>query len=235
MAIIIRWLASKFKVSQKHERRRQITQAQTRFPELSSAILEYFFDNFGYTMPLSLLAKIQRICEEIKPKLVVEFGSGLSTMVLCDTLFKSRGFLITIDESMKWLENTYNIINHKDRILFTCIPDINKNYYATLSKYISLKSEPDLIIIDGPSGGNRFSESALKLYNELLSQKSVCVIDDTDREENQLGANKLATKFSLHKIDYGDPIYVNHQYSILFPQHFDYNIHNVNAHLEENR
>jgi len=221
MAILGRWLASKFKVSQRRERRRQITQAQACFPELSSAILEYFFANFGYTMPLSLLAKIQRICEAIKPNLVIEFGSGLSTVVLSDVLLKSRGFLITIDESMKWLENTYDLINYKDGILFAYIPDTNGNYHAAWSKYISLKNKPDLIVIDGPSGGNRFSESALKIYNELLSPNSVCAIDDTDREENQSGAQKLAAEFSLRKIDYGDPIYVRHQYSILFPEGFD--------------
>jgi len=155
-------------------------------------------------------------------------------VVLSDALAKTRGFLITIDESLKWLENTYNLVNYKNGVLFVCIPDIT-NYHAAWSNYIALKSKPDLIVIDGPSGGNRFSESALKVYNQLLSPNSVCAIDDTDREDNNLGASKLAAEFSLNKMDYGDPIYTKHKYSILFPQHFDYKILNVNAHPEENR
>lgn len=172
-------------------------------------------------MPLSLLVKIERICKEIKPKLVVEFGSGLSTVVISDVLSIFRGFLISVEESMEWLANTYKLVNHKDQVLFVCIPNNGGNYHAALSKYMLLKCKPDLVVIDGPSDGNRFSESALVIYNKLMSSNSVCVIDDTDREDNQSGAQKLAVECSLHKIDYGDPIYVRHQYSILFPEHFD--------------
>ncbi len=229
------WLAAKLNLGRGRERQRQMTQARTSFPELSSAVLEYFFANFGYTMPLSLLARIQKICQIIQPNLAMEFGSGLSTVVLSEALLKSGGFLITIDESLKWLENTYNLISNKDGVLFACMPATNGSYQATWLRHLSLREKPELIVIDGPSGGNRFSESALKIYHELLGQNSVCAIDDTDREANQVGANQLASEFSLRKIDYGDPIYVKHQYSILLPQSFDDNIVNVDVPPKENR
>ncbi len=191
------------------------------FPDLRQEILNGFLANLGHAMPLSLLVKIEMICRAIKPNLVVEFGSGLSTVVISDILSISHGLLISVDESMEWLENTYKLVNHKDEVLFMCIPDSRGNYHAALSKYMLFRCKPDLVVIDGPSSGNRFSEPALIVYNELMSSNSVCVIDDTDREENQSGALRLAAEFSLRKEDYGDPIYVRHQYSILFPEHFD--------------
>lgn len=212
---------NRFRISTARKQRKQIAEAQTYFPELNPKILECFFANFGYAMPLSLLVKIERICREIKPNLVVEFGSGLSTVVISDILSISHGLLISVDESMEWLENTYKLVNHKDEVLFMCIPDSRGNYHAALSKYMLFRCKPDLVVIDGPSSGNRFSEPALIVYNELMSSNSVCVIDDTDREENQSGALRLAAEFSLRKEDYGDPIYVRHQYSILFPEHFE--------------
>jgi cephalosporin hydroxylase len=194
---------------------------QESFGHLSPAIVDSFFANFGYAMPLSLLVKIETISKEMKPNLVIEFGSGSSTVIISDSLSASDSLLVSIDESMKWLENTSKLVNHKDRVAFVCIPDSSGINHTALSKYFSFKGKTDLLVIDGPSQGNRFSEHALRVYNDLLTSNCVCVVDDTDREENDLGARKLAAEFSLRKCDYGDPIYVNHQYSILFPEHFD--------------
>jgi hypothetical protein len=93
--------------------------------------------------------------------------------------------------------------------------------HIALSKYLLTKGKPELVIIDGPSRADRFSTSALEIYADLLSPDCVCVVDDTDRGENDLGASRLAAEFSLRKIDYGDQIYVKHQYSIMFPSYFD--------------
>lgn len=192
---------------------------QKSFGHLSPAIVDSFFANFGMSLPLSLLVKIKTICKEMKPNLVIEFGSGLSTVIISDSL--SDGYLVSIDQSIKWLENTYKLVNHKDKVAFMCIPDSSGINHTALSKYFPFTGKADLVVIDGPSQGNRFSEHALRVYHDLLSSNCVCVVDDTDREENDLGAHKLAAEFSLRKCDYGDPIYVNHQYSILFPEHFD--------------
>ena len=191
------------------------------FPDFRQEILNAFLANFGYVLPLSLLAKIQTICKEIKPKLVIEFGSGLSTVVITDALSQSEGFLITIDESMKWLANSYQLVNHASQAAFICLPDNGAINHAALSKYLLAKAKPELVIIDAPSGAERFSQPALEVCAELLSLDCVCVVDDTDREENDSGAGALATQFSLRKVDYDDPIYRKHQYSILLPRRFD--------------
>ena len=158
------------------------------FGHLNSAIVDNFFANFGYAMPLSLLVKIETICKETKPNLVIEFGSGLSTVIISDSLSDYEGgYLVSIDESMEWLENTYRLVNHKDKVAFVCVPDSSGINHAALSNYFSSTLRPDLVVIDGPSQGNRFSKPALRVYNDLLTSNCVCVIDDTDREENDGG------------------------------------------------
>jgi len=212
---------NRFRYIKFHKRYKQIAKAKSYFPEFAPLVFEYFFTDFGYAMPLSLLAKIEKICKEIEPNLVIEFGSGLSTIVITDVLSGTEGFLISIDESMKWLAKSYQLVNHTSRGAFICLPYNSGINHAALSKYLLAKAKPDLVIIDGPSRAARFSVFAMEVYSELLSPNCVCVVDDTDREENDLGASTLAAKFSLHKKDYGDPIYVSHQYSILFPECFD--------------
>jgi cephalosporin hydroxylase len=203
------------------QRQKQIAEARQHFQGLSPTIIDAFFANFGYAMPLSLLAKIQSICKIVKPRLVVEFGSGLSTVVISDTISEHEGFLITFDESMKWLVNTYQMVNHKSNIAFVCISEVNGINHVALAKYISYKHKPELVVIDGPTGGDRFSESAMAVYYSLLSSDCVCVIDDTDRSENDLAAQRLAADFSLCKRDFGDPYYTRHKYSTLLPLEFD--------------
>jgi len=51
----------------------------------------------------------------------------------------------------------------------------------------------------------------------LISSQSICAIDDTEREENDKAAGQVAARFSLRKVDYGDPIYIHHKDSMLFP------------------
>ena len=194
---------------------------QRLFPDFRKEILDGFLANFGYAMPLSLLAKIEMICKQIKPNLVIEFGSGLSTAVITDSLSGSESFLISIDESMKWLANSYELVINTSRVAFICLPDNGGIKHSALPKYLLAKVKPELVIIDGPSRAGRFSEPACKVYNGLISPDCICIVDDTDRVENDSGARELAGKFSLRKVDYGDEIYAKHQYSILFPEHFD--------------
>lgn len=199
-------------------RSRKKNKTYKQFPELNTKIIDHFYDNYGYTMPLSLLVKLKKICTTIKPKLVVEFGSGVSTIVISKAIVEYGGFLITFDESTEWINNTYKMIEEKINIAYICIPNERERIdHEALEKYISLNIKPDLVVIDGPSGGPRFSNSAMRIYDKLLSSQCICCIDDTDRAENDNGAIQIKTKFSLLKQDYNDPVYVNHKYSILYP------------------
>ena len=83
---------------------------------------------------------------------------------------------------------------------------------------MKISQKVDLLIIDGPSGG-RFTEAAKDFYQKTISSRTVCVVDDTNREENNKGSKEIARQKSLKKMDFGDPMYdEGHRYSILFPK-----------------
>ena len=206
-----------FSFKQKKVRRQYKTIVEESFNDLSPTVTDAFFDNFGYTMPLSLISKINRLCRELKPFLVVEIGSGVSTMAIAKAIAKTNGVLISIEERIEYLKKTRSLLKNCTKSILLCSSTDGRINYNTLSKALSLKNKPELLVIDGPADEERFSADALKFYQELLFTNCVCAIDDTDREENDLGASRLARDFSLCKVDYRDPIYVNHQYSILFP------------------
>jgi len=51
-----------------------------------------------------------------------------------------------------------------------------------------------------------------------MKSASICVIDDTHREDNRAAASVLAREYGLRKIDHRDPLYyayTRHEYAIL--------------------
>ena len=190
--------------------------------DLGPTIVEQFFANSGYAAPLSMLVRLKALVRELQPELVVEFGSGVSTVVITEVLSEIGGFLVTIDESPKWLSDTFERIERQAPVAFLGLPHPSGLNHEALIKIVSFSRKPGLVVIDGPSKGGRFTDVAFEVYLSLLTPTSACVVDDTDREENDLGAYKLAEVLSLCKFDYrDDPIHTRHCYSILLPKQFN--------------
>jgi len=63
-------------------------------------------DNEISVIPFDLY-NLHKTAIERKPKCILEFGVGFSTLVLCHALMENKfGRLYTIDTSEEWLENT---------------------------------------------------------------------------------------------------------------------------------
>ena len=194
--------------------------AKKLYPNLDRYIINLFFENYGYSMPLSLLNKLNEICRAIKPKLVFEFGSGVSTILLASNLKKSGGEIFSFDESLEWIRDTYKKCPDIDNVSFIFAPSFKKINYEIFTRNIDITKKADLLLIDGPTG-DRFTEPAKQLYAKLISSDTICVIDDTDREIDDKEAQELAEIHNLRKVDYKDPIYTRHKYSTLYPQSID--------------
>ena len=57
------------------------------------------------------LWNLHQLLLSFKPKRILEFGSGSSTMVFCQYLRKHNGSLLSIDEEEKWALNTRRLVN----------------------------------------------------------------------------------------------------------------------------
>ena len=153
-----------------------------------------------------LLLTITEIIRKYRPGLVVELGSGVSTLVAAKAGARK---VVSIDNSDEFGGKTISLLkDHKVRGVDVRIaplqPYANGFTWYDTSKIKDLK-KIDLLIVDGPPGSKNPEARypALAEFKDKLSAKAVIIIDDVHRE----GERKLAEDFAK-----GMP---NHQLVIL--------------------
>ena len=101
------------------------------------------------------LARIHRLIRSRRPRVVLEFGVGFSTLVIAHALEQNdKGHLFTVDTSQHWLDNTRKKLGTlTSRVTLQqsdCIACEHGGQLA--SKYVQLPNiSPDFIYLDGPS------------------------------------------------------------------------------------
>ena len=188
------------------------------YPDIDNSVLDVYCSNYGWTAPISLIVKLKDICRRRHPKLVLEFGSGLSTLLLAKALEKDS-YLITVDQSMDYLYKTHKnmFCENKCKVMYVSWKD-GVIDYKVIKNMVGVGKKANLILIDGPAEGDRFSEKAVSLYENIMAPDSVCFVDDTDRSGNDEGAIYLAGELNMRKLDFKDPIFTKHRYSIILPE-----------------
>jgi predicted O-methyltransferase YrrM len=129
-----------------------------------------------------------------KPKLTVELGSGVSTVVMAKAGARK---IISFDGSSEFAEITRNLLKEHGakgvEVRFSKLSPYKKSpgWYDP-SSFKDIKGI-DLLVIDGPQGGDdpEARYPALEVLISKLSNKSVVVLDDVKRP----GERKLAEDF----------------------------------------
>ena len=162
----------------------------------------------GWVASPDLLLTISQIVKENKPKLVVELGSGVSTLVVAKSGAKK---VISFDGAAEYAEQTRELLKqHGVRGVEVRLAELTPyrggaNWYNS-SKFNDLKNI-DLLIIDGPQGGDNSDARypALEVLKNKLSKNAIIVLDDV----NRTGERKLAEDFAkalpnhtLHILDH---------------------------------
>ncbi len=142
-----------------------------------------------------LLLTISEIIKRTKPGLVVELGSGISTLVAAKSGARK---IVSIDNSGAWGAKTVALLKeHKVRGVDVRIaplrPYANGSQWYDLDAINGLK-KIDLLIIDGPPGSKNPEARypALQQFKDKLSASAIVIIDDVNRE----GERKLAEDFA---------------------------------------
>ena len=142
-----------------------------------------------------LLLTITEIVRKYRPGLVVELGSGVSTLVAAKAGARK---VVSIDNSDEFGGKTISLLKeHKVRGVDVRIaplqPYANGFTWYDTSMIKDLK-KIDLLIVDGPPGSKNPEARypALAEFKDKLSAKAVIVIDDVNRE----GERKLAEDFA---------------------------------------
>ena len=142
-----------------------------------------------------LLLTLAQLVRKHNPKLVVELGSGVSTLVVAKAGAKK---VIRIDHSGEFADKTREVLKeHKVRGVEIRVAQL-KAHISGVDWYdtavIKDLKRIDLLIVDGPPGSKN-PEARMPARAEFiakLSPKAIVVIDDVNRE----GERKLAESFA---------------------------------------
>ena len=142
-----------------------------------------------------LLLTISEIVKKNRPGLVVELGSGISTLIASKSGARK---IVSIDNSDVWGAKTVALLKeHKVRGVDVRIAPLRP--YANGSEWYDLAAINDLkkidvLIVDGPPGSKNPEARypALQQFKDKLSASAIVIIDDVNRE----GERKLAEDFA---------------------------------------
>lgn len=157
----------------------------------------------GWAASPDFLLSLYEISRKSKPRVVVELGSGVSTLVLAKSGAKK---IISLDHSLEYGEQTRAMLkNHRVRGVEIRIDDLEK-YESGHSWYsrASLKgiNKIELLVIDGPPSATnpdaRFP--ALENLLPILSPKATIVLDDANRADERKLADAFLAALPNHKL-----------------------------------
>lgn len=157
----------------------------------------------GWAASPDFLLSLFDISKESKPRLVLELGSGVSTLVLAKSGAKK---IISLDHSFEYGEQTRAMLkNHRIRGVEIRIDDLEM-YQGGFSWYsqASLKglAKIDLLVIDGPPSGTNPDARYPALENllPLLSPKATIILDDANRADERKLADSFLAALPKHRM-----------------------------------
>lgn len=149
----------------------------------------------GWAASPDLLLTLAHLVQSNKPKMVVELGSGISTVVMSKAGAKK---IISFDGSEEYSRQTRELLlAHGAKgveVRFAKLaPFENSTAWYDVNAFKDLK-KIDLLVIDGPQGGDDANARypAIKVLLSKLSPKAIIVLDDVKR----VGEKKLADDFA---------------------------------------
>jgi len=159
----------------------------------------------GWAASPDFLLTLSQIAKMKRPKLVVELGSGVSTLILAKSGAKK---IISFDHSEDFGGQTRAMLkSHKVTGVDIRIHDL-ESYPAGYQWYSSLSLKGikniDLLVIDGPPSATnpdaRFP--ALEYLLPLLSKNATIILDDANRDDEKKLAEAFAEALPNHSLKY---------------------------------
>lgn len=160
-----------------------------------------------------LAAVVLEYIQYLKPEIVVEAGSGVTSVVSCYTLEKNgSGKLTSLDHDEFYGSKT----NHQ--LAKHGLQDIGKVHYAPLTEHsiegeswlwydtsmVDANQKIDMLVVDGPpvktQGNARYP--ALPLFYESMSEKAVVVLDDAGRDSESEVVQMWLAKYPEFELDF---------------------------------
>ena len=158
----------------------------------------------GYSMGANNLSVVNDILNTRKPTVIVELGSGISTILVAQWLkSQGRGRITSFDHQRLWAEKcsfylAQNGLERFAEVRTAPLADAGlvaePRYWYQLDDQIDDLNDIELLIVDGPPAGeaNPFGRlPALYKFHERLSKNATVFIDDGSR----IGERRVVEKW----------------------------------------
>lgn len=173
----------------------------------------YLFET-GYSLSFQTIQHILNDIFIYHPKTILEFGSGLSTVIINNFLIKENLTEIevySIDQDEIWQNklaekckkvyffnfkiNSKSPLAHSDKGIWFNIPEDHE----------ILNIRPELVIIDAPKGSdcNMARYGALPFLIDKIPKSTIIFLDDTNRKDEALLSQMIASELDLPQISKG--------------------------------
>ena len=155
----------------------------------------------GWAASPDFLLTLAHVTKKVRPRLSVELGSGISTLVLAKSGAKK---IVSLDHSIEFGTQTREmLLSHGVRGVDIRIHEL-ENYRGKYQWYAksTLKglAKIDLLVIDGPPSSTNPDARypALEHLVPLLSPKATVILDDVYRDEERKLADAIAKALPSH-------------------------------------
>ena len=155
----------------------------------------------GWAASPDFLLTLAHVTKKVRPRLTVELGSGISTLVLAKSGAKK---IVSLDHSIEFGTQTREmLLSHGVRGVDIRIHEL-ENYRGKYQWYAksTLKglAKIDLLVIDGPPSSTNPDARypALEHLVPLLSPKATVILDDVYRDEERKLADAIAKALPSH-------------------------------------
>lgn len=173
----------------------------------------------GWAMTGDALALLTREAIIRKPKIVVEFGSGASTLVLGQIVASYGGQVFSFDHDSAWADRTRKQIQALD--LGSCVKvfhapltdldlDSSKTDWYNAPSIMQLGLEKiDFLVVDGPpkSSGKIYARfPALPFMSAKLTADALIFVDDAKREEEKNMVTEWINRYPEWQAEFYDTV-----------------------------
>lgn len=144
-----------------------------------------------------LAERLVNIVMEETPDLVVECGSGSSTVLIAACLREiGRGKLVSVDHDARFRDRTHHLLEVRGLLDWaevalaplqvTEVENLSIPWYAT-NRFEALEMPIDLLVVDGPPGKTaRLARyPAVPLLKDGLSESAIVILDDGRRVDER--------------------------------------------------
>lgn len=151
----------------------------------------------GWALAPRALLDVLRTIEEHRPKLVLECGSGTSTIFIAALLDQlgDGGTVISLDHLPEYAEATReallsNRLTHVAEVRLAPLSDVaidGKTWTWYEKEAVADLTAIDMVLVDGPpkASGRHARFPALPVLADRLSPGAIILLDDSQREEEQ--------------------------------------------------